>query len=637
MELPNGQKSRLDKLEQKLYSVDGISSKERPTLHQKNYMVENDWKGSENESESFLPKKRFGFFSFVLIIAGVFFLGSILYAGFIFLNGKQSVSTKDVDIKVVAPVSVGGGEKLSLDVIVSNNNDTEIELVDLFVEYPEGSKNPENISEDLNRDTVDLGTIPAGSVTRESLTVALFGEENSYKKIDFTIQYRIPGSNAIFEKKKEFEIALSNTPIRLSVSGLQEMSAGQPLELTLKFNSNSAQSLKNVMVVAEYPFGFKFEKASINPKYDNNVWVFDEIKPNQEIEIKISGGIEGQNQEDRIFRFNTGLVKENSPEEIGVLFATAMHEVKIAKAFIGLDLKINENTASVVAVKSGEFNDGQIYLTNNTNDAIKNVEIKLQFTGSVLDESSIKASGGFYRSIDNTIVWNKETDPLFANIAPRTSKQLNFGFKAFNLSDGKISIKNPQIDITAKISGIRISSSDKEESVTSDVFKNIKILSDTPVFAYTNYDNGPFVNKGPIPPKVDTPTTYTIELVASNNSNDLEGAQIVGYLPSFIAWKNVISPTSEKVSFDSESRKFVWDIGNIAAGTGYTKPQKQLYFQVEFLPSISQVGKKEVLLNDISFGAKDTFTRTNISKKITSPTTFIKGYPIAGGHDVVVE
>jgi hypothetical protein len=391
------------------------------------------------------------------------------------------------------------------------------------------------------------------------------------------------------------------------------------------------------MIVAEYPFGFKFEKSSIDPKYDNNIWVFEELKPNEEKEIKISGQINGQNQEDRVFRFNTGLVKESSPEEIGVLFSTVMHEIKIAKSFVGLNLEINKDNASVVTVSSGEINSGNIYFTNNTNDAIKNLEIKLQFNGSVIDENSITAVGGFYRSIDNTIVWNKETDSAFIDFAPRTTQDLDFRFKTLNLFDGKINIKNPQLDITATVSGIRISSSNTEETVTSEAFKNIKVLSDAPVFAYTHYDKGPFVNKGPIPPKVDTPTTYTIELSAGTNSNDLENAQITAYLPSFISWKNVINPASEKISFDSVSRKIIWNIGNMAAGTAYTKPQKQVYFQVEFLPSISQVGQKQSLLYDVSFGAKDAFTRTNISEKVTEPTTGIKGHPVADGHYYVVE
>lgn len=637
MQFPQNQKSKLEKLEQKLYSVDGIASRERSNLKKQNYTVENSWDDLENKNDFQFPKKRISFFSVVLILAAVFFIGSLSYASFIFFNGNQSVSGNDVDVKIIGPVSVGGGESLSIDAIVSNNNKVPLELVDLFAEYPEGSKNPENISEDLRRINLDLGTLSAGSVTRQTVKVALFGEEGANKKVDFILQYRIPGSNAIFEKKKTFEIALNATPIRLSVSGLEQISAGQPIELTVKFNSNSVQSLKNVMIVAEYPFGFKYEKSDLKPKYDNNVWVFDELKPNQEVEFKISGTIEGQNQEDRIFRFNTGLVKENSPQEIGVLFGTDMHQVQINKSFVGLVLNVNKNPASVVAVESGKYNEGEVVFTNNTNDAIKNLEIKLQLIGSVLDENSITVSNGFYRSIDNTIVWNKESNVLFANVAPRQTQRLSFRFKTTDLSNGKTNILNPQIDVTTKISGVRISSNNSEESVSSDSFKNIKVLSDTPVYAYTNYDKGPLKNYGPIPPKVDTPTSYTVEWNVSNNSNDLENAQITATLPSYVSWKNNFNPSPENINYDSVSRKLTWNIGNVSAGTGYTQIAKQIYFQVEILPSTTQKGKKLDLLDDVIFTAKDTFTRTNISKVVTAPTTLIRGYPIADGHENVVE
>lgn len=637
MELPNGQKSKLEKLEQKLYSVDGISSKERPTLKEKIYKVDNDWDEPEIKNDFKFPKKRLGVFSVILILAAIFFIGSLAYAGFFFFNGKQSVSGSDVDIKIVGPVSVGGGEALSLDVVVANNNDLQLELVDLFAEYPEGSKNPENISEDLRRVSLDLGTVAPGSVTRKTVKVALFGEEGERKKIDFILQYRIPGSNAIFEKKKEFDIALNATPIRLAVSGLEEISAGQPIELTVKFNSNSTQSLKNVMIAAEYPFGFKYEKSGLSPKYDNNIWVFDELKPNEEIEFKITGLIEGQNQEDRIFRFNTGLMKENSPEEIGVLFATAMHEVSLSKSFVGLVLNINKDPASVVAVSSGRYNEGEVVFTNNTNDAIKNLQIKLELIGAVLDESSVTVNSGFYSSIDNTLVWNKDTNELFVNIPPRKTEKLSFRFRTVELVSGARSITNPQIDITAKVSGTRISSSNTEETISSDAFKNIKVLADTPAYAYTHYDKGPFTNSGPIPPKVDTTTSYTVELTASSNSNDVENAQMTATLPSNVSWKNAISPNSENVTFDSVSRKLTWNIGTIPAGSGYSKAKKQLYFQVELLPSISQKGEKIDLLNNLVFTAKDTFTRTDISKDVESPTTQINGYPIADSHANVVE
>lgn len=637
MQFQNHQKSKLEKLEQKLYSIDGISSKERRPLKQQVYAVENEWEDLKNTNDFQFPKRKIGFFSIVLILAAIFFIGSLSYASYIFFNGSQSVSGNDVDMKIIGPVSVGGGEPLSIDVIVSNNNKVQLELVDLFAEYPEGSKNAENISDDLRREVLDLGTIAPGSVTRKTVKVALFGEEGVNKQMDFTLQYRIPGSNAIFEKKKSFEIALSATPIRLVVSGLEQISSGQPIELTLKFNSNSAQTLKNVMITAEYPFGFKYEKSDLKPKYDNNIWVFNELKPNEEVEFKVYGTIDGQNQEDRIFRFNAGLVKENSPEEIGTLFVTDIHQVQINKSFVGLTLNINKNSTAVVAVEGGKYNEGEVVFTNNTNDSIKNLEIKLQLVGSVLDENSVTVSNGLYRSIDNMIIWNKESNEMFLNIAPRQTQHLSFRFKTVDLSAGKTSVYNPQIDITAKISGVRISSANTEESVTSDAFKNIKVISDTPIYAYTNYDKGPIKNYGPIPPKVDTPTNYSVEFNVSNNSNDLESGQITATLPSYVTWTNTFNPSPENITYDKVSRKLTWDIGNIPAGTGYTKIARQIYFQVELLPSISQKGKKLELLNDAVFTAKDTFTRTNISKNILVPTTLIRGYPIADGHENVVE
>ena len=86
-----------------------------------------------------------------------------------------------------------------------------------------------------------------------------------------------------------------------------------------------------------------------------------------------------------------------------------------------------------------------------------------------------------------------------------------------------------------------------------------------------------------------------------------------------------------------EDHRLTWNIGNISAGAGYTQIAKQIYFQVEVLPSISQKGKKLDLLDNVSFTAKDTFTRTNISRSVNQPTTSIRGYPIADAHENVVE
>jgi hypothetical protein len=639
MELPSGKKSKLEKLENKLYSIDGISSRPRPELKPKKYNVNNDWQEEIDQNNlDYLPKKKMGFFAIVLIVAAVFFVGSLGYASFIFFGNQQTALAQDVDLQIVGPVSVGAGQELLVDVIVTNHNQIPIELVDLYVEYPDGSKNPENLAEELKRITIDMGNFPAGSIKRETIRVALLGEQNTIKDIKFAVQYRISGSNAIFQKKKDFQVTLNATPVYLAVAGLKEISAGQNLELTVSLKSNSTQTLNNIILKGEYPFGFEFESAELKPNLDNNIWFFKELKPAEEKKFKIKGVVNGQNQEDKIFRFNAGLIKDNTEDEVGVLFTMYPHNVKITRPFVDLVIDINKNLGPVSVVNSGTANDATVVFTNNTNDIIKDLEITLEFLGSVLDEKSIGVSSGFYRSIDNTIIWNKETQKIFAELLPRKSVTVGFKFSAVGLASGRDTVKNPQIDINAKVSGKRLATQDKQEEISLTTFKTIKVNSDTPVFAKTYYETGPFDNTGPIPPKVDTPTTYTIEWTLSNSSNDLENAQMTASLPFYVSWKNKFSPNSENISYDSVNRKIVWDLGNVELGTGYGgKMPRQVFMQVELLPSISQKGSNPNLMNDVMLTAKDTFTRAEISRSITSPRTNISSRGIADSHQNVVE
>ena len=53
---------------------------------------------------------------------------------------------------------------------------------------------------------------------------------------------------------------------------------------------------------------------------------------------------------------------------------------------------------------------------------------------------------------------------------------------------------------------------------------------------------GPFENMGPIPPKADNETTYTIIFSLSSPFNDINSVEVTGSLPSYIAWKNLTSP-----------------------------------------------------------------------------------------------
>jgi hypothetical protein len=670
--------NHIDELQKKLYSKHYIPKNTRVTLSNKNYNIDNDWNAENNNrlkpinpnanpnsnsndlnlsqnpnnywgpgaepTQNLKLPKQFPVsrgnnrnFIFVLIFAVVFFLGSLAYAGFIFLGGGKNISADEVSVNVIGPVSIGGGEKLSLDVVVQNNNAVPLELVDLVIDYPAGTKNADDLMTDLKRDRIPLGDLSPGQISRKTVSSALFGEENSTQEITLTLQYRISGSNAVFEKQKKTALVLSASPVRLVVDGLKEISSGQEIELTTRLSSNSSKTLENVMMTAKYPFGFALKSSSIKATIDNNIWIFNKVEPGEEQIIKLIGTISGQNEESRVFRFNTGIKSETVPDEIGIVWGTILHETVVKKSFADLKITLNNQDTEKVAINSGQTVFGQVSFYNNTNDILRNVKIELELDGDILNDKTVEAENAFYRSSDNTIFWNSETGSIFSEIKPRASLELPFKFASYNMEKGQNVLNNPEIKLSAKISGIRVSESNTEESLVSDTFAIAQIKTDIPVSVYTVYSEGPFTNSGNIPPKPETKTRYTIVFEVSNSTNNLQNTMIEAIIPSYVDWNNMFSPQNSNVYFDSETRRMSWDAGIVNAGVGYVTPPKKMYVNVTLNPSVSQIGTAPELMRNVKITAFDSFTKINITKDLPSPTTIIKDRSTGDRHQFVTE
>lgn len=650
---PNKRPSRLDEIQKKLYSKHYVPKHTRAKLRDKEYNLEKDW-GEDEVVEDTNPKAEYfgpgtdlsnmnggGVKSKnklvpLLVLAAIFFASSFGYAFYVFNKGNQSISTADIDINVVGPVAIGGGEPLSLDVLVRNNNNVALELVDLIVDYPEGTKDAETLVNDLRRIRIPINDIAPGDFARETISAALFGEENSTQEIVVGIEYRLPGSNAIFEKEKKFEIVLSDSPVKLTVSGLREISSGQELELTLDVTSNSTSNLDNVLVTARYPFGFTFNESTLSPFEGDNVWYFENLSPDETKTIVIKGVLEGQNTEDRVFRFSTGLQDENETSAIGLLWGETIHETTIQKSFATVNIGINNQYEENVVIDSGTKINGVVNVSNNTNDILRDINVAISLDGEVFNEGSVFATNGFYNSNNNTLTWNSETNNMFNELDPRDSYVLQFSFDTLSLSDPDRSYTDPEIRLDAVVSGTRVSDEDVEEEVTLDTFATIQMVSDVPANIYTAYGDGPFANTGLIPPKVGEPTTYTLVFEIANSSNDLENVKVEALLPSYVDW-NGFSPGSSNVSYDEVSRRMTWDAGFVRAGVGYLTTPRVMYANVTFTPSATQVGQQIDLIRESKLTAYDTFTETNIVKNLGVTDTKIYNQSIGNSHQFVVE
>lgn len=624
---PNQRPDKLDKVEQQLYSPKNqIDRKPRKKFGQKQYEVDRDWpqeRSSIPEENPFKVQNQKGLsiFTKILIVAFTFFFAAAGYALYVF-NFSGGPEARNVDISINAPISVAAGEQFSFDVVVENNNLIDMQTVDLVITYPEGTRDGDDITVDLPRSREDLGGIETGTVLRSPQIVYLFGEEGDKKEIEVKIVYRVANSNAVFEKRKVFDVILKSTPVRANISSIKEVTVGQDLEFDIEIISNSNETLDNVLVKAEYPFGFIFDSSNSDSQISNDTWLFNKLDPKETIKFKVKGGLQGQNNDDKFFRFNIGLRDLQTEDEIGVLFTTVGKTVIVQRPFLEIDLSVNGQSSNIINLDSSTTYDMKVNYKNNTSLPIRDAVITLTFDGDVLDESSIQVTNGHYQSNNNTIIWDKSTISEFAQLEVGESGVLSFIFKSRSLVSGEI-FKNPEIAIRAVVKGERFLEDDVPEEIENEVLKKLRFNSVILVDGNSLYYDGPFSNSGSIPPKVDQETTYTISFALQNSSNRISNSVLEMTLPVYVSWEGQTWPSDENIKYDSSNKKVVWEIGDIKESSGLEGTRREIAFQVSIAPSITQRGQTPVLVDNVNFFGEDLFTGEQIRNTLSRITTDI--------------
>ncbi|HMO78701.1 MAG TPA: hypothetical protein PKA96_00765 [Candidatus Paceibacterota bacterium] len=643
---------KIDALEKKLYSKSAKQEGDiRKNFDKRRYPeLDDDWTPNDqvhdlekvDEDEDLIyevEKPKTGLFWSVLSIAVLFFLGSIIYAGYVLLDTQRNNVLEDISINVVGPSSVGSGNRLSVDIVVQNNSKNTLEAAHLVFEYPKGTRTPD-MREEIARDRIVLGNMEPGSVIKRTIDIALLGENGETKKIDLKVEYRLPGSLALFNKFKPFEIVLSQPPVQVLVNALEKTSSGQTIDINLTVKSNSSSDIPEILLVGNYPFGFKFMSASVKPNYGNDVWVIKNLKPNESREIKVTGQIEAQDREQRVFRFSIGTPKSENVEEISVVLNNVSHIVLIERPFLDLQLVIdNQVSGAIASVQSGNQFSADVIFVNNTNDIIRDVEIDLFFEGIALDKAGMAIRGGFYSSFENRASFNKDTTEQLTQVLPRQSVRLSNTFKTIDLFSNNRNMTNPEIKISSIVRGRRIRESGADEKINQENLFIVRVLSDLHLSTKNNRGKVEGISDfGPIPPRVDLETSYSINWSVSNSTNEMENVVVSARLPSYVRFSDIIVPTGQNISYDQYSRRINWNIGNLTSGVGYGNIQpKTINFQLVLRPSISQRGKGAVLLDQINISGFDKFNQRTVTKNFDDLDTSIFGRSVSDYHHFITQ
>ena len=603
-------------------------------LHKKEVL--DSWQ-EEGEVKNINPEKSIfletSVFKKFFILSIVFFVFALGYAGYVFFAGGNTVSNNNIDISITGDNFTAGGVALPIVVGITNRNSSPLELVDLVMDYPQGSSaQTSSNNEDFRQ---SLGTIGAGAVVSENLSPILFGEQGSNVTVKISIEYRVAGSNAIFVKEKDFMVTINSTPINLTVTAPPTVSPNQNITLDVKATLNATSPVSQILVKVDYPIGFVFTSSVPAPAFSNNVWSLGEMSPGAEHDISISGKMVGVfNGDQKTFNISTGSESSTDKSMIAVIFNSLQQVVSIQKPFIEADLFVNGVSQGQYSTDSKTPINAQINYVNNLDTKVNNLKIVAKLSGNAFDPKTVQVQQGFYDSSQNTITWDQTSVTGLAQVNPGDSGSVNFSLSPlalFSATNGLLT--NPTVNIEVDITGQQDASGFATAQLDNSTSATINVISDVGLSAKVFYYSGPFTNTGPIPPKVGQATTYTVTWTLSNTANSISNVQVAATLPQWMTFSGQFLPAGADVTYNAPTNQIIWNVGRIDKGVGITGTSPSVSFQLSYNPSVSQIGTEPTILNDSILTGHDDFANVDVKVDAPSLDTLLQsdsGFPYGG-------
>ena len=639
----NNEKSRIDMIKKDLYSrnprmgLNARNPKYDPEPDYSSAQVKDDWdSNSEKMDEERLRYKLMQMdkkspLKKIFAVSLIFFLAAVSYAAYTFYYGANEISSEKVDIEITGPASVRGGEEIPLDLVVKNGNNATIESVRLEITYPDGSRSADDLGRPLVRESFQIGRIMAGGESAKKVSAIMFGETNSFKTFSFLVEYRVEGSNGLFTKEKKYEVFINSSPVTISIESVKEIVSNKEFEISVAVISESLASLTDLAMNVDYGLGFTFLSSSPSPLSGQRNWYVGSLGPGSRKVIMIRGKLDGQDGEERYFGFSVGTTEDKDVARVDVPMLTASQKILIRRPFVAADLSLNGDTTGDLLAESGVPIKGEIILTNNLSERLADVSVELTMRGDSIDPSSVQVKRGIFDSVNKKITWQARGDPSLAVVAAGDQITLPFVFNTFQggamASRG---LKNQEISFDAVIKAKRFSEDRVPEEVSAELSKKIKVETEFLADMTITRGSGPFANSGPMPPRVDQETTYTVLWRISNSLNNVTDSTMTAIIPQYVRWLSKIDPTTEDVSFNEITGELTWKSGEIAPGAGYGVSPREVFFQVALKPGLNLIDTSPVIIGPTVLRGVDRFTGKAVSDAVKSVTTRIESEGITG-------
>lgn len=606
--MKNEETNRLRNLERTLYTTDIQPPGKRSVLHEEKIFADDDWQSDQEytpRQTTMTPHGTPGSWFKKIFVTSLGFLGmALVILGVSFISGGNTISEKNVEVSVVAKSFVDGGEPLPVVVTITNNNKLRLELATLVLSYPEG----DDAASPTARISRTINSLEAGDTHQESYSLQLYGTENSQKTITAHIEFRVSGSNAIYDTENIAQVTIRTSPITMTLVAPDKVLPNQEFPLTFTLVGNGTTTLSDTALIMEYPEGFTFTKGDPAPSFGNKVWYLGDVPPGVNRTITVYGTLSGSITDLKTIRASLGVQNKNKEDQLSTVYTSVAQVVPLSNAFLDASLVVANQTGPTVAINPNEQVRIRIPWKNTLTVPITNAEISVSFSGTAYDPARIEPISGFFDTANNRIVWTSREDTKLATISPGETGDITFSIRP---RQSITNSSNPTIIASLNVLGYQ--SGGTRLSATAIDTKTLQINSDLNLLARTIHYTGAITNTGPMPPAANKETTYTLELKISNTRNRVSNAVVTTTLPTYVSWKNVVMPASENqnITYNEVTKQLVWNVGDVPAGT--TGESKMVSVKIGITPSAQQRGGTPALTDQLVLTGRDTFTNKDLT------------------------
>mgnify|MGYP000737143192 CR=1 FL=1 len=572
-------------------------------------MEENPWdridsglpeiKKEEDLQEMAKPKSKFPIFIFLTTVI----LAVVGAGAYVFLKRPEPPRVS-VEGSVFSPVPAG--VPFTLTTSVSNSSDQKISGVSVTITLPDNFYFPGQEKEKRFY-SQDIGDIPPGQIIQREFLVLTSLPAQSIGNVKITAKYEssVGSGGSKFSKENNLEIRVGEPAVGIFIEGSREAYEGQEFDISASFKNNTGKDMSDVVIKTTLPPLFYLSSSVPSSTGSVGVWNVEEIKAGGEYKIKLRGKLSAPQSSVHAFGFS---VETGSP---AMPISIREHQVSVKTAPLSVSVLINGEKEAIVS--GGAPLNIRASVRNNSNTALKEVELSGRLEGDLFDLSSV--SGATYMDQKTrTLRWTAATVSELKDLQPGEEVFVN----------GTVQLKE-EIPDTGRDFRVSIRIQAKSKTLPQDVGGNMsfgedlaeaKVMGTYQFVQQALWRDAPskITNSGPFPPKVGTPTQFTIHWKIWAVGAGLKNIKAKGTLLSGAKFTGKIKTVgAPNPSVNDKTGEVVWDIPSILPANG--KPAAEAIFQIEVIPSSNQVGSYIPLLSEVEISGEDSFTGEKYSER----------------------